>query len=405
MTSDSFDLSHDQKPIKVVGVFANLSLDSDDGVNQQTRQHIAAMASRGVEWSVIFFAPRAISNHLQLFSKNVVIINISRAFVSLAIKTVRDVAIYLALGMRAGLLRRVHDELMRSNADMLFLDGLPLAPLRYAFPDGPAILSCVDAMSLRHYRFLSQAKTPSAWLKHAIRGCCCEILERLFLGQFSHIHVVSEVDAAYLRRLCPKANIVAIPVRAPVVEPSTPSNLQGKSLVVWGDIAVPYLRDGLIRFLARVQPVLGSAPPKIIVLGRRVLDNSLKRILKDCPNTEYLAWTHDVDELLAGARAVLLLDENGTGIKNRAIHAMSLGKIVIGTSCALEGIPVQNRKHAFICDRPNEFAEAIADVSRMTELQVSDMKIEIIKFVRAHYSDEIVSQRWQSIFIRDVREF
>src|SRR6185437_16483160 len=119
----------------------------------------------------------------------------SKSFSFLALKSAWETAIWLLARKKTGILRRIDSEIRHSAPDLLFFDGLPLAPLRLALRNPPAILTCVDAMSLRHYRFFTKAGTIRAKIKHAVRAISCEVLERTLLSRFFIVHVVSEVDA------------------------------------------------------------------------------------------------------------------------------------------------------------------------------------------------------------------
>lgn len=49
----------------------------------------------------------------------------------------------------------------------------------------------------------------------------------------------------------------------------------------------------------------------------------------------------------------------GSGMRIKVMEALAYGKAIVGTSVAVEGIPIQNGVHAMIADTPDEFAKAI----------------------------------------------
>ena len=105
----------------------------------------------------------------------------------------------------------------------------------------------------------------------------------------------------------------------------------------------------------------------------------------------------ELDATLARAGPVLLPDDSGTGIKNHAIHAMALGTIVIGTPAALEGIPVESGRHAFICCAQADFGSTIA-MLRSPGADPLPIERAASRFVREHYSDDVVSVQWKPCF-------
>jgi glycosyltransferase involved in cell wall biosynthesis len=385
--------------MKIVGIFSSLTLDSKCSVDLHTRLYVVSTAKRRIEWSIILFSKSGSKAEGALPPGHLRVVHASRSFVVHALKSARDICIWLVSGWKVGLLKRMSAEVERMNPDILLFDGLPFAPLVMAFGGRPAVLACIDAASHRQYRLLAQARSPWSCINHAVRAISCEVLERLFLARFTVVHVVSEVDAANLRKLCPKANVRVIPIITPVAAQATmPASRKNRSqYVIWGDVGVPYIRDGLIKFLNTVPALLGTNMPQFIVVGRSAPDRSLKRILDKHPNVTFREWVPDMNILLAQSGAVLLVDDSGTGLKTRALHAMALGTVVIGTPITLEGIPVEDGKNAFICSSAAAFAAAIGKVQTGSR-EIAEMEEATLRFVEGHYSEQLVAGQWQALF-------
>ncbi len=379
--------------MKIVGVFANLTLNTRDGVDLHTRQYVDASARLGVEWALILFSDSDQGTPEKTLPGPFTLVRSSKSFPVLALKTARDVMVWLVSGRKIGFLAQIAAEVERTRPDLIFIDGLPLAPLVFAFPRYRAVLTCVDAMSLRQARFMKLASGVAARLNYAIRAASCYVLEKLCLHKFAIVHVVSEVDAAYLRELSPRAHVRAIPVMSPVEPRELLPHKRRDKFVVWGDVAVPHVRAGIVKFFKEVPPLLGKDSPSFLLVGRRQPDAELQQILDASPMTEYSRWVPDLDDLLANATAVIMPDESGTGIKNRALHAMALGSPVIGTPAALEGTDVEDGKHALVCTSSAEFVSAIQRVLLDPRL-VASMEQEAVCFVAKHYSKSVVSEQW-----------
>lgn len=385
--------------MKIVGIFANLTLDTKDSLDLHTRQYVDGVANQGIEWSIILFSKSGCKVVGKPLPGRLTVVHSSMSFVVRTLQSTRDTAIWLLSGWKVGLLRRMSAEVERMDPDLLLFDGLPLAPLVMAFSGRPAVLACADAQSHRQYRLLARARDPWSFIDHAVRAISCEALERLFLGRFAAVHVVSEVDAAYLRKLCPKANVQVIPILTPVAAQATvpASQKNRRQHVIWGDVGIPYIRDGLIKLLNDVLPLLGANAPQFIVLGRRAPDPALKRMLDKHSNVTFREWVPDVDILLARSGAVLLVDDDGSGLKNRAIYAMALGTVVIGSPRALEGMPVEDGKNVFICASTAAFVAAIMKVQTGSH-EITKMEEAAIRFVEERYSDQVISKQWMALF-------
>ena len=384
--------------MKVVGIFANLTLNSRDSVDFHTRQYVDALARRGVEWSLLLFSKSEAKEVDRPLPGRLTMVRSSKNFAILAMKAARDAAFWLLTGQKIGLLRRLAEEVDRVQPDIIFIDGLPLAPLIVAFRGRPSVLTCVDAMSLRHYRFLKRARSIVAWLDSAVRAISCEMLERCFLSRFSVVHVVSSTDAEYLQHICLTARIRQAPIIAPIATrpPLPESEKHRRQMVIWGDVGVGQIRTGIANFLARVRPLLGADAPDLVVLGRRKPDQELKRLLDKWPGVTFSAWATDLNALLAQSGAVILPDDSGTGIKNRTVHAMALGVVVIGSPAALEGVPVEDGVNALVCRNEKEFAATIVRAG-VASASVLDLERNAVRLVEDYFSEEVVSQKWLTI--------
>jgi glycosyltransferase involved in cell wall biosynthesis len=59
---------------------------------------------------------------------------------------------------------------------------------------------------------------------------------------------------------------------------------------------------------------------------------------------------------------------SGSGIRIKILEAMSIGKAVIATSIAAEGIMYEDRKNIIIADTPQEFVQAIKELTQNKDL-------------------------------------
>lgn len=386
--------------MRVIGIFPTLAERPTEGLDIQADCHIKSLASRGVEWLIIVFSKTARISYRNL-SSNVAIIAESNRFSVLARRSFIDVAIWLVSGHRRWFLARIHKVIAEASPDIVYIEGLPLAPLAIALGDHPVVLSCIDAMSLRHFRLMMTARSLRLAVAHANAALISFIFEVLFLKRCSAVHLVSEVDAAYLRRVAPRANIRVIPIRAPAAgdarhAPRPPKDCE--QFVIWGDVSVPHLRAGLVNFFLNVAPLISSDKYRFTILGRKPPDVQLRNMLDHYgEQVSFLEWAPDLDRMLMQCGAVLLLDQSGTGLKNRVIHAMSLGAVVIGTPSAFEGIPVTDRKDAYICRTPGEFGAAIREVER-NQANIGTIQEAGSRLVEELYSDAGVSRQWLALF-------
>jgi glycosyltransferase involved in cell wall biosynthesis len=61
--------------------------------------------------------------------------------------------------------------------------------------------------------------------------------------------------------------------------------------------------------------------------------------------------------------------QSGSGMRIKIIEGMAMGKVIVSTSIGAEGIPVTHNENIIIADTPEEFANAIKNLSKNQELK------------------------------------
>jgi glycosyltransferase involved in cell wall biosynthesis len=80
---------------------------------------------------------------------------------------------------------------------------------------------------------------------------------------------------------------------------------------------------------------------------------------------------------------------SGSGMRIKIIEAMAMGKLVIGTSVAFEGIAVQHNKNGIIANTANEFKEAILMCLQHPEV-VTSIGQKARKTIEEKYNNTII---------------
>lgn len=252
---------------------------------------------------------------------------------------------------------------VQQSIDVIHLEGIPLAPDLPLLQPTPVLFSTVDAWSLRQWRVMQRTSRASSKIFRLGGYCFSRMLEQIYFPGAKAIHVVSEEDADYLRKLLPDNNVVTIPVSMDMrLEQIQLQHLPPSEcglMLFSGDIRVDYIRDGLMWFLVQVWPKLCTKQLHLRVLGRAQPDAELAEKASVCGTVEFIDWVDDFDAELSKASVVVLPDQTGTGLKNRLIHALALARPVVATSAVAEGIPVQSGKQMLIADIAETFAAAV----------------------------------------------
>jgi len=81
----------------------------------------------------------------------------------------------------------------------------------------------------------------------------------------------------------------------------------------------------------------------------------------------------------------------GSGMRVKIIEAMAMGKPVIATSIAAEGLPVKHRKHILLADNADDFLKAMKELYTSPTL-FEELRKNAYALVKAHFSIDGLSK-------------
>jgi glycosyltransferase involved in cell wall biosynthesis len=122
-------------------------------------------------------------------------------------------------------------------------------------------------------------------------------------------------------------------------------------------------RDGLMWFLQSVWPLVIKRHPNchLEVCGRNA-DQHLIQVLKHTQNVNYHGFVEDLEAVMIQCRAAVVPLRFGSGMKLKSFDALYRGIPLISTPIGVEGINIENKKHAFIVSTPDQFLESVTTV-------------------------------------------
>ena len=266
---------------------------------------------------------------------------------------------------------------------------------------GPTIISLLDPPSLRFKRLFLKCYDLKRVVESLGQWWFGAHLERRFVASGSPIHLVSSSDACYLSRRHRDAKVVQIPIAYSLgdLQGASRGVNQGDPIAVLGDFRLPQHRRPLVHFLERLWPAIIRAHPQLelLVIGAIADGDRLLDTIRQAPGLTWKPFVVDYLRAVDTASIVLCLDDTGTGLKNRVIQAMALGKIVIGSRHAMEGVPAVHRRHAFVYGELDELADLIPEVAGGIQ-RYRAIGIRGADLARSLYSIERVGKRWEELY-------
>lgn len=282
---------------------------------------------------------------------------------------IRALPISLAAFYGRNYVSAVRDCLATGNYDVVHYDIVNMAQYQSLGANLPSVHSPNDATSLVYFRVAEHMGWSFTKLRLLISAVLLRRFEMQVYPLFSKVHVVSLIDAAYLKNLDSKIDVTTIPI---TIDGEFLSKVQDTyeinnkpecktKIICTGNLGNPVIAQGVEEFLQNAFPLIVEKIPSVqfIVLGQNV-NTILRQKIVESANVKFVTWVDDYRSFLAEADVVLVPDCAGPpGAKTRAVQAMGLGLPTVGTESAFDGIPLTIGKHALVYRSMNECAEMV----------------------------------------------
>lgn len=247
------------------------------------------------------------------------------------------------------------------DAVVVFCSSMAPYAMLPALRKARLLVDLVDVDSQKWLDYASTATFPRnrlyAWEARRVRQLECQIVDRA-----DAVLLTSQQEAEILRRFKPNDNVqsvtngVDLNFFAPgVVKGDTP----GALCVFVGVLDYRANIDGLQWFCSEVWPEVRRRIPGAMlqIVGRRPAPQVLR--LAHIEGVQVVGEVPDVRPYVAGAEISIAPLRVARGIQNKVLEAMAMGRPVVATSQALEGIPMEPGKQAIAAFSADEWVSTI----------------------------------------------
>ncbi|MBX3102097.1 MAG: glycosyltransferase [Bacteroidetes bacterium] len=254
--------------------------------------------------------------------------------------------------------------LQRESFDLIQLEGVYLAvylPTLRKYSRAPVVLRAHN-VEYRIWERMAGAEhnlLRRTYFRHlARRG---RRFEAQMLPRFDGIAAITPEDARQLSQLAP--GVPVQPVPSGYTPPPSLSETEPAlhSLCFLGSLEWMPNVQGLEWFLDHVWGQVLKAHPhaQLHIAGK----NPPQKVLYwNFPNVKIHGQVPDAAEFLQRYQVVINPLLSGSGIRVKILEAMGLGKAVVCTSIAKEGILLTSGMHALVADTPEAFAQAVVQL-------------------------------------------
>ncbi len=204
--------------------------------------------------------------------------------------------------------------------------------------------------------------------------------ETTHINDFDVVFPKTDVDAQCFKKLGCKKPCIGVPIGFDSIEQLPEVNVQENTLFHIGSMNWFPNIQGIKWFLNEVwQEIQKLSPSLQLYLAGRNMPPALSNIQMD--NVHIVGEVFDSTTFMLSKQIMVVPLLSGSGIRVKILEAMCLGKPVVATSIAAEGIMYEDKKNILIANTPKEFALCI---KRLTEdkdfcKQIGQNAAELIK--------------------------
>jgi sugar transferase (PEP-CTERM/EpsH1 system associated) len=254
---------------------------------------------------------------------------------------------------------------------------------------GRLVVDLVDVDSQKWFDYAAQVRGPRRWL-YALEGRRLRRVECRAAAAAAAVTLVSPAEAECFRRVCPAGRVLGVyngvdleyfqPAAAaagsPPSAPGSPPAAAGSPLsplssppapptvVFTGALDYRANVDALVWFCGQVWPSIVSRRPDAVlkIIGRHA--TPAVRRLAERPGVVLVGGVPDVRPHLAAASLAIAPLRVARGIQNKVLEALAMGKAVVASPQAVEGLSATHDNELLVAACP---AEWIAAIHRLLE--------------------------------------
>jgi glycosyltransferase involved in cell wall biosynthesis len=264
--------------------------------------------------------------------------------------------------------RRLEELVTEFRPDVVHFDLIPMSQYVDAVPQGVgSVASINDSWGLALESGLAARKYSG--LERAYRQY--ELLrvrkyESAQYARFNVTHVMSERDAAYLRRLNPSINVLVIPNGVASSVCALRGQARERSDVLFvGKLAGDNLKS-LRGFLRDGWPAVRRGVPDACLNVVGEVSHEARGLAEEAMaigNVNFRGYVEHLVDAYAGSGVAIVPIDKECGILNKAVEAMAAGLAVVGFNKSFAGIPQAVPHVHFVCARDfQDMGAAVAEL-------------------------------------------
>jgi glycosyltransferase involved in cell wall biosynthesis len=322
-------------------------------------------------------------------------------FVDLDIKPIPALVAYLC-GESYHVKRFINEQMKRKLVEILKAEDFdiiqvesifltPYLPIMRRFSNAKIVLRAPNIEHKIWERIYKATKTPfkRGYIKHL--ALTLKYYELNHINDYDAVSPVTEVDAEYFRENGLRKKCKGIPFGMNPPELLSDVLEEKNTIFHIGSMNWHPNEQGIKWFLEECWNKIRQTTPNVqAYFAGRYMPNWLKNT--SIEGVHIVGEVEDSIRFMTSKQIMVVPLLSGSGIRIKIIEAMSIGKTVIATTIAAEGIMYENGKNIIIANTAEEFASAVKYCVENPD-KCKSIGDEAYKLIAERYSnDQVVNQ-------------
>lgn len=205
------------------------------------------------------------------------------------------------------------------------------------------------------------------------------------LNKFDRVITISQ-DEAFVFRSFLGEKVLNIP---PSFTASHSNNTPKKWDLIFVGSENIFNRKSLEWFFEKVYPLLNTSI-RILIVGR------VSKYISVPKNVETIHFAESLSSYYNQSKIAICPILEGTGIKIKAVEALSFGLPVVGTTHSVDGFPSKTDNGCLIADEPQDFKNHIMRLLE-NEDYYNSIKTQATQYLSNHFSEDSGIEKWKQI--------
>ena len=228
-------------------------------------------------------------------------------------------------------------------------------------PVSHRVMDFIDVDSAKWFAYAEEARWPKSWLYHR-ESRAVRQLEQDAIVNCDTVWVVSQTESEELGAYAKKISVLSNGVDTDYFVPNTSYQSDEVSLVFTGTMDYRPNIEGVCWFVREVWPELKRQIPELAfyIVGRDPI-RAVKG-LANYPGVNVTGSVPDVRPYLSRARVAVCPLNIARGVQNKVLEAMAMGKAVVASKPALDGLELEVGRDVLQADSVQQWQQTIVEL-------------------------------------------